>query len=234
MSLRDGDLRRPVLPALLDREAAALVERAAGDRPVKARHEAGDLGEAGAAATRLATRHRGQQAQRVGVCRPVEKVRHLPFLDDAAGIHHRHLVRHFRDDAEIVGDQQHGCAELALELLHQGQDLRLDGDIERGGGLVGDQQLGPATERHGDHHALAHAAGQLMRIGAQPARGIGDAHAVQHVARPLARRALPHILMQRDRLGDLEADGEGRVERAHRILEDHRHVLAAQRGQAAG
>ena len=53
---------------------------------------------------------------------------------------------------------------LLLQLAHQIEDLRLDGDVERGGRLVGDQELGIAGERHRDHHALAHAAGELVRI----------------------------------------------------------------------
>ena len=69
-----------------------------------------------------------------------------------------------RDDAEIVRDQHQRHAELALQLGQQVQDLRLDGHVERGGRLVGDDQLGPAHQRHGDHHALAQAAGELVRI----------------------------------------------------------------------
>ena len=48
------------------------------------------------------------------------------------------------------------------------EDLRLHGDVERGGRLVGDQQVGLVGERHRDHHALALPAGQLMRIACQP------------------------------------------------------------------
>ena len=45
------------------------------------------------------------------------------------------------DDAEIVGDEDHRHAALALLALQQVQDLRLHGDVERRGRLVGDQQL---------------------------------------------------------------------------------------------
>ena len=48
------------------------------------------------------------------------------------------------------------------------EDLRLHGDVERGGRLVGDQQVGLVGERHRDHHALALAAGELMRIAREP------------------------------------------------------------------
>ena len=53
---------------------------------------------------------------------------------------------------------------LALQLAQQVEDLRLDRHVERGRRLVGDQQLRLAGQRHGDHHALAHAAGELVRI----------------------------------------------------------------------
>ena len=35
--------------------------------------------------------------------------------------------------------------------------------------------------RHGDHHALALAAGQLMRIGLHAALGLGNAHELQQL-----------------------------------------------------
>jgi hypothetical protein len=41
-------------------------------------------------------------------------------------------------------------------------------DVERGGRLVGDQQLGIAHQRHRDHHALAQAARELMGKLAEP------------------------------------------------------------------
>ncbi len=66
------------------------------------------------------------------------------------------------------------------------QDLRLHRHVERGGRLVGDQQFRAAEQRHGDHHALAHAAGEFVRIHVDAALGLGDLHLVQH-ARPTAR-----------------------------------------------
>jgi hypothetical protein len=43
---------------------------------------------------------------------------------------------------------------LALQVVQQLQDLRLHGHVECCGRLVGDQQLRPVGERHGDHDAL--------------------------------------------------------------------------------
>ena len=43
-------------------------------------------------------------------------------------------------------------------------------------GLVGDQEVRVAGQRHGDHHALAHAAGELVRVVVDAALGIGNPH----------------------------------------------------------
>ena len=61
------------------------------------------------------------------------------------------------------------CRCRGCSLSHQREDLRLDRDVERRRRLVGDQQQRIAGQRHGDHHALAHAAGQLVRIVARGA-----------------------------------------------------------------
>jgi hypothetical protein len=59
------------------------------------------------------------------------------------------------------------------------EDLRLRGDVERGGGLVGDQQHRLEHQRHRDHDALALAARQLVRVAGDHALGVGQ----QHLAR---------------------------------------------------
>ena len=97
------------------------------------------------------------------------------LLNLAAGIHHHDALGDFSDHTEIMGDQNDRRADAALEVQHQLQDLRLDRDVKRRGRLVGDQELWIAGERHGDHHALAHAAGELMRIFAHAPRRLRDA-----------------------------------------------------------
>ena len=143
-------------------------------------------------------------------------------LDDTAGIHHGHAVADLDRDADVVGDEDHRHAELALELAQQQEDLDLHGGIERGGGLVGQQHLRPAGERERDHRALAHAAGHFVRIGIEPAARRGDAHALEHVECALARLRRAHAFVADHGLGDLLADGVDRIEREHRLLKDHR------------
>ena len=55
-------------------------------------------------------------------------------------------------------------------MAHLGKDLRLDRDVERGRRLVGDDQRRAVQQRDRDRDALAHAAGELVRIGVEPAR----------------------------------------------------------------
>ena len=48
--------------------------------------------------------------------------------------------------------------EFLHQILHQLQNLGLDGDVQCCGRLIGDQQLRFGGKRHGDHRALTHAA----------------------------------------------------------------------------
>jgi hypothetical protein len=113
-----------------------------------------------------------------------------------------------------------------LQILQQLENLRLHGDVERGGRFVGDEQVRAVGERHRDHHALTLAAGELMGKGAEPRGGIGDADLVQQADDALARRSgAPAV--QRDDLADLPLDGVQRVQRGHRLLEHHGHAGTA-------
>ena len=172
-------------------------------------------------------RHRAEQPLRVGVARGAVELGHRRLLHLAARVHHHHPLGHLGDDAEIVRDQDDGGADLGLQVLHQVEDLRLDGDVERRGRLVGDQQLGPAGQRDGDHHALAHAAGELVGILVEAALGLGDADQLQHLHGPVVGLAAADALVQPQRLAELPADGQHGIEARHRLLEDHGDVVAA-------
>ena len=133
----DGLERRPRLDTAWLGERAAWREAAAGWH----------VGEVGRLALdrrqRLApASERGQavqQADRVGMARQVEHVAHGPRLDDAAGVHDGHAIAELGHDAEVVGDEHHGQARLALDVLQQPQVLGLDRHVERRRRLVGDE-----------------------------------------------------------------------------------------------
>ena len=97
-------------------------------------------------------------------------------LDDAAGVHDGDVVGTTGDDAEVVGDEDHPHVPITLLLGEQVEDLRLHGDVEGRGRLVGEQELGTAGQRDGDDHTLTHAARELAagtRRTVVPARGCG-------------------------------------------------------------
>ena len=102
-----------------------------------------------------------------------------------------------------------------LQVEDQVEDLRLDRHVQRGGRLVGDQQLRLAGQRHGDHRALPHAAGQLVRIFARTRCAGSGILTWRSISTALRRAAALRetFSMQPHRLGDLLADRHHRVER---------------------
>jgi hypothetical protein len=62
-------------------------------------------------------------------------------LDDAPGVHHADDIGVLGDDAEVVRDEHDRHVALAPGARGEVEDLRLDGDVERGGRLVGEEQL---------------------------------------------------------------------------------------------
>ena len=151
------------------------------------------------------------------------------LLHHLAGVHHLHAMRGLRDHAHVVRDQHQRHAALAAASSTQKiENLLLDGHVERGRGLVGDQQARVAGDRHRDHHALVHAARHLVRERAQPRGRRGDADLVEQLHDAVAHLPPRHRMMHAQRLADLPADRVARVQRGHRLLEDHRHVLADQ------
>jgi hypothetical protein len=181
----------------------------------------------------LALRLGGEERAGVGVLRTREDLGRRTRLDDQALLHHRNAVGDPAHDVEVVGDEQHRHAALALDVGEQGQDLGLDRHVERGRWLVGDQDVRVVGECHGDHHALALAAGELVREGAQALLWVADADLVEELdnAGPGAVAGKP--LVQREALADLLLDGVERVQRRHRLLEDEADVVAADAAQGA-
>ena len=182
-----------------------------------------------------AARHRADQAARVGMAaarsstsstRPVSTMR--PAYITA--------MRSARPatTARSCVIQISAVPVSAAELLHLGQDLRLDGDVERGGRLVGDDQ----------RRAGAAARSRSRRAGAcRPRTGADRRRAARRATamptRASASRARPraaasrHALVREDRLDHLRVDAQHRVQRHHRVLEDHRDAVAAQARSAS-
>ena len=172
-------------------------------------------------------RHGRKKRLRVRVLRMREKRLRIVRLNDFAVAHHSDAVGDLSDDAHVVRDEEDRHADLFLQLLDKREDLRLDSHVKRRRGLVGDEELRAAGKRHGDHHALAHAAGELMRVALGNARGVGDAHELEEANRFGFRLFIRHGRMKLQAFGDLRARREDWVERGHRLLKDHGDFGAA-------
>ena len=143
------------------------------------------------------------------------------------GIHHRDAVGDFVDHGQVVGDQQQCHAALALQAFKQRENLGLDGHVERGGRLVGNQHLGLARQRDRNHHALLEPAGKLMRVGIPASGRVRHAHFGEQGEAAFAHLLAAQFQMRGQRLADLLANRKHRVERAHRLLKHHADPRAA-------
>src|SRR5690606_35093100 len=168
----------------------------------------------------LAFRFRRQEMAGVFVLRVGEDFRRRASLNDLALRHHTDAVGDLAHDAEIVRDEQHGQAPVALQISQEFKDLRLYGDVERRGWLVGDQELRLVGKGHGDHDALALAARKLVREGVEALFWFADADLVQEFERAGASLLAAHATVQLEDFAHLLLDRVQRIERGHRLLED--------------
>ena len=128
---------------------------------------------------------------------------------------------------KVVGNQDDGRAQLVSQLAHQVENLRLNRHVQRGRRLIGDEQLRIARQRHRNHDPLPHTAAKLVRILVDAAVRFGDADQAQHIDGFFPGRLLVELLVQNDGFHDLVADGEHRIQRSHRLLENHGNIIAA-------
>ena len=134
----------------------------------------------------------------------------------------------FRHQRQVVRNQHQRHILFLLQLQQQLDDLRLDGYVQRGSWFIRNQQFWSTGNRHGDHHALAHAAGKLMRVNVQTRCWVRYPHQVQQIDSTLATGFLIPALMHLNGFHNLETDGVAWVQAGHGVLEDHRHFRAHQ------
>ena len=125
-----------------------------------------------------------------------------------------------------MADEEDAALLRGPQSLHQVQDLRLDGHVERGGRLVEEEERGVASQRRGDQGPLLHAPAELVRIGAGHGIGARDPDLYQELASGPERLATREPPVMHQGLGDLEPDPECGVQRGERVLEDHPDPVA--------
>ena len=154
-------------------------------------------------------------------------LRHRALLYQHALLHHRHAVSKAAHQIQVMGNQEHSHAGLALQIAEQIQNLAAQGYVERGCGLIGQQQLGAAGQRHGDHGALALPAAELVGIAVCPASRLGDAGCCQQLDSLFHGLRLAQALFELQHLGNLGANGQQRVQRRHGLLKNHGDIATA-------
>ena len=166
--------------------------------------------------------------------RRVENVGLRAELDQVAGVHDGDAIGDVRDDGEIVRDEEHRQSEFVAEIVEQIEDLLLDRDVERGSGLVRDEQLRAVDDGHGNHDALAHASRELVRIAAGALLGVGNGDVAHAFDRSSPCFRFGNAVVSEDGFRDLFADAHDRVEGGHRFLENHGNARATKLAQLIG
>ncbi|MGB7255691.1 MAG: hypothetical protein WBC94_19050 [Xanthobacteraceae bacterium] len=163
-----------------------------------------------------------QQAARIRVRGVGQDGSRRPAFDGAPRIHDNHVVANLYRQPQVVGDENDGGAVLALHVRDQPDDRRVHGDIERRRRLIGNDQAWIAGKRHRNEHALAHAAGQLMRISPKQFARLRQLRGVQHGERAPATIVAASTVETRKVFVELCADRQYRIKRGQRRLRDER------------
>ena len=171
--------------------------------------------------------HGRDQAAGVGMIGVAQDLGGGALFDQLAAIQHRHAIGHVGDHAHVVRDDDHADLLFAAQLAQQLQDLRLDGHVQRRGRFVGDDDFRLAAQRQRDHHALPHAAGELVRILLGAQFGLVDADLRQQLHGALGGLGLGQVQVHLHGFHQLAFHGLQRIQRGQRILEDHADAPAA-------
>ena len=160
------------------------------------------------------------------------------LLDDATQVHDADTVRHVLNHRQVVADEQVGQPELSLQILHEVEDLRLDGHVQGRDRLVGDDQVRRQSQRTSKTDALELAARELVRVAIQDL--LGQANLLDDFHDALGDLPLTTCLLDAHGLGENLVDAHARIHRRVGVLEHHLHVAvdahcvaALERGQVA-
>jgi len=173
----------------------------------------------------LGIRHRygGDKAAGVGMDRVEGELIAVCQLHQLAQIHDADAVGYVLHDAQVVGDEQIGKAHLILQILEHVDDLRLNGHVQRGYGLVADDELGVDSKGAGNSHALTLAARKLMGV-AVGVLGV-QAYKTEKLNYPVLA-----LLVVRGKMMDVYgfandvANGHARIKTRVRILKNDLHL----------
>ena len=94
-----------------------------------------------------------------------EEIPTVANLRDTPCVHHRQSIGYLSDEREIVGDVQDRSALAFLQFRQKIEDSSLNGHIEGSRRFIRDEQIRITRKRLGNHDALFHSTGELVRVG---------------------------------------------------------------------
>ncbi len=166
--------------------------------------------------------------------RVVEELVERALLDDPPGVHDDDPVGDVGDDAEVVRDED----DPGAALLAQAPQLvagSAPGSSRRARSSARRRSAGSASRRAPSRSSRAGACRRRTRAGRSAARSRArgmPTRSISSTARARGRVLGDLVVVHADLLDDLVADPVDRVERAHRVLEDHRDPRAADRARS--
>ena len=174
--------------------------------------------------TRVNRRHSRHQRPRIRVLRMVEHLVRVALFHQVTQIHHAHAVGNVPNDAHVVRHKQVRQPALALQLLQQVDNLRLNRHIQRRHRLVAHDNLRIKNQRARQADALPLTTGELVRITVEMLRPQADLrHDVQRPRHPLV---LVADMVNRQHFHQHVANALPRVQRRVRVLEHNLHIPA--------
>ena len=168
---------------------------------------------------RVRQRNGRQQGPGVGVQRMGKQLIGTGHLHHLAEVHNADAVGEVLNDGQVVGDEEDGQAEFLPQLVQQVDNLGLNGHVQRGHGLVGNDQLRVHDDAAGYADPLPLAAGELVGIPGSVLRH--QAHQLQHLIDLLGDDFVVPLALNDQALGDDLLDGHTGVQRGDGVLENH-------------
>jgi hypothetical protein len=170
--------------------------------------------------------HRRQKPQGIGVARLPVQFRGRRLLHQDAGIHDGHPLGDVGHHPQVVGDEEHCQIHFSLEAGQKGQYLGLDGDIQSGGGFVGNKELRVKGQGHGDEDPLTQPPGKLVGISVQVPLRIRQTYAAESLGGLDSRLPMGQVTMLPKDFSHLFPHGKHRIESGHGLLKDHADPVA--------
>ena len=188
-------------------------EQAAGNKKISAQLRGDFL-------LKAMLQHLGQERLQAGMLGVGEQLLRGLVLLDFAVVDEDDAVGDLARKAHLMGDDQHGDAGVG-QLLHQFQDLADHFGVQRGGGLIEEDDVRVHGQGAGNGDALLLAAGQALGVGVGL---VGQADAGQQLFSALVRFLL--VLQLQQGGGQAEVLLDRQVREEVEVLEHHPHLLA--------